>query len=286
MPVPQPYCEVVNDQAWKGLPADLDCGILRQCFEAGDGIDITNGVISWTGSLDPVTCEQVLTCLSEGNGIQIGVDGEISLLDGTNGDLLFHNGAGWLPLPIGLAGRVLTVVAGQPSWQPIPTVSFNITDGSTTEIVNQGDTITFASGRNMLETVTPTDTVTYSFFAGTVQGQILYWNQAGSVWVTLDPGTTGQVLTVNGSATAPEWQTPSSVLQDRRHELANPAIGTSVFALPNPPTVASARLEVYINGLLQSITASHYTYNAGTGEVTLTDLISEANTVLTFLYRS
>jgi len=39
---------------------------------------------------------------------------------------------------------------------------------------------------------------------GTATGQMLYWN--GSAWVTITPGTIGQVLTITGSG--PAWQNP------------------------------------------------------------------------------
>ena len=37
-------------------------------------------------------------------------------------------------------------------------------------------------------------------------GDVLYFN--GTAWIRLAKGTAGQVLTMNGGATAPEWATP------------------------------------------------------------------------------
>ena len=65
-------------------------------------------------------------------------------------------------VPAGTNGQVLTVVAGVPTWSAIPSSAFNITDGTTTETVNAGDTVTFTQGSGMTVTVAATDTVTIS----------------------------------------------------------------------------------------------------------------------------
>lgn len=36
------------------------------------------------------------------------------------GDIVFYNGALWVPVPAGTNGDVLTLVGGEPSWQPLP----------------------------------------------------------------------------------------------------------------------------------------------------------------------
>lgn len=46
-----------------------------------------------------------------------------------------------------------------------------------------------------------------SIISGTTMGDLLYWN--GSAWILLHPGTTGQVLAINGSS-IPGWQNSST----------------------------------------------------------------------------
>ncbi len=62
----------------------------------------------------------------------------------------------------GANGTVLTVVAGVPTWSAIPSSAFSITDGTTTETINAGDTMTFTQGSGMTVTVAATDTVNIS----------------------------------------------------------------------------------------------------------------------------
>ena len=65
-------------------------------------------------------------------------------------------------VPAGTNGQVLTVVAGVPTWSAIPSSAFSITDGTTTEIISAGDTVTFTQGNGLTVVVSATDTVTFS----------------------------------------------------------------------------------------------------------------------------
>ena len=84
----------------------------------------------------------------------------------TIGDVLYWNGAVWIPLPPGLDGEQLTThgVGLAPTWEP----------GSATPIV-----------------------------PGVVIGDVLYWD--GLTWQRLPPGVLGEQLTTQGAGLAPVW---------------------------------------------------------------------------------
>lgn len=96
-------------------------------------------------------------------------------------------------------------------------LSFNITDGTTTESVNvdSTNTITFATETNsqIQLAVSATDTLTFNLKDG-AQGDLMYYNTATGLWANLGIGTAGQVLQVvdNAGTLEPQWVTLSGVL--------------------------------------------------------------------------
>lgn len=84
----------------------------------------------------------------------------------------------------------------------------NLVDNSTiaiSAIVNADLSSSAAIADSKLATITTAGKVNVSALVATSQaaGDITYFN--GTSWTRLGLGTAGQTLTVNGSATAPEW---------------------------------------------------------------------------------
>lgn len=122
------------------------------------------------------------------------------------------------------AGEILQMVdLGAGVLQPqfvVPTslgVSFDITDGTTTETidVDNTNTITFSTevGSQIELAVSATDTLTFNLKNGT-QGDLMFFNNTSGLWENLGIGTVGQVLQVFDTAgiLSPSWQTPSTTL--------------------------------------------------------------------------
>ena len=57
-------------------------------------------------------------------------------------------------------GDVLTTVSGKAEWVPSVAAAFDITDGTTTETVNSGEVVTFASSDKVTAVISATNTVT------------------------------------------------------------------------------------------------------------------------------
>lgn len=101
-------------------------------------------------------------------------------------------------------GEVMTWSASAGRWIPAAIIGTNVL---TSAHIFVGD------GSNLAQDVAMTGdasidntgavSVTDLTITGQAAGDILYYN--GSNWVKLAIGTPGQVLTVNGGGTAPEW---------------------------------------------------------------------------------
>ncbi len=210
-----------------------------------------SGTTSITTSFSAIADNSIISNISGGSAAAIPnsfsniVD---HVVDNTQGDLLYRNASGWVALTPGTNGQVLQTqgASANPHWTNV-VLSFNTRTGAVTltssDVTtalgftplsgNQTITISgavsgsgttsistsFASiaGGTVLSNVTgsPAAPVANSVSSvldiiNNVQGDLLYRNAAG--WVTLAPGSNGQVLQTQGAAANPQWaNTVSSV---------------------------------------------------------------------------
>ncbi len=113
------------------------------------------------------------------------------------GDILYYDGTDYVRLAKGTSGHVLTQGASAPAWAADST---NV--GATSLGGVLGGTVGNASINN--------NSITGAHLAlsGQQSGDTMYYN--GTDWVRLAKGTAGQVLTMNGGATAPSWAADST----------------------------------------------------------------------------
>ena len=126
------------------------------------------------------------------------VDGtKIAMGSDAAGDILYYDGTDYVRLAKGTSGHVLTQGASAPAWAADST---NV--GATSLGGVLGGTVGNASINN--------NSITGAHLAlsGQQSGDTMYYN--GTDWVRLAKGTAGQVLTMNGGATAPSWAADST----------------------------------------------------------------------------
>lgn len=87
-------------------------------------------------------------------------------------------------LPPGTNGQVLTITGGTPVWAtPVTGSSFSITDGTTTQVISSGDTLTFAAGNGASVAVSAPDTLTVSARRSTDAGNAVVFGTDGGLYV-------------------------------------------------------------------------------------------------------
>lgn len=174
---------------------------------------------------------KILLPPSGGGGGATDLNGlsDVSLSGVAQGDGLFYNGTTWTNIGIGNIGEVLTVNAlgNFPEWQTPATPSLALSELTDTSISRGavGDILAF-NGTNWVnvgaggvgDILTSQDTFALPTWTAPVRelqqlddvipgtlvpGLMLYYN--GSDWVSVTPGTNGQVLTYNGVTNTPEW---------------------------------------------------------------------------------
>ncbi len=126
------------------------------------------------------------------------VDGtKIAMGSDAAGDILYYDGTDYVRLAKGTSGHVLTQGASAPAWAADST---NV--GATSLGGVLGGTVGNASINN--------NSITGAHLAlsGQQSGDTMYYD--GTDWVRLAKGTAGQVLTMNGGATAPSWAADST----------------------------------------------------------------------------
>jgi len=132
----------------------------------------------------------------------------------TTGDIIYGgtNGSG-TRLAKGTDGQVLTLASGIPSWTTPTNGSVTnvtgtapiISSGGTTPAISiSAATISAAGSMSAADKIKLDAQAT-----GTAPGQMQYWN--GTAWVTVAPGTTGQLLAINSSG-IPQWQSQLSII--------------------------------------------------------------------------
>jgi hypothetical protein len=114
--------------------------------------------------------------------------------------------------------------------------------------------------------------------AGLAQGDVLYYN--GTAWVRLGAGTSGQVLTTQGSGANPQWSTVSSdyVLLATTNQTSSVASVSfdgfsdtyntyQVFYSNLIPTASSASLRLRYRRSNADVTSGNYISFSGGGEI-------------------
>jgi hypothetical protein len=115
-------------------------------------------------------------------------------------------------------------------------------DGSETK-VQAGINVTVTGTGTTANPYIVNSTASGSLTPGTTTGDILYWN--GTTWILLHPGTTGQVLAINGS-NIPAWQNASA------SNLIAPT-ATTLAATDLQITTATLNGNVNANGLSSTV---------------------------------
>ncbi len=144
-----------------------------------------------------------------------------TIIDSTQGDVLYRSGTVWTALNPGTAGQVLTTggASANPSWTSVggtgtvTSIATNngITGGTITTsgtiglaTISTGNVLGNVSGISAVPTATtPTQVLDV---IGSTQGSVLY--RGASVWSALTPGTNGQFLQTRGAGSTPQWATP------------------------------------------------------------------------------
>lgn len=159
------------------------------------------------------------------NSINIHTDVDITGV--ATGAILYYDGANFVDLPAGSNGQVLTLAAGIPAWSGTVTGSFNITDGSNTETIENGNTLTVSTAAFIDAVVSATDTLTITIDPLPTTGgstvQILQFDDSGDTysWVnvttlqssfTITDGTTPQTINDGDTITITEDEGISAVV--------------------------------------------------------------------------
>ena len=176
----------------------------------------------------------------------------IAMGSDARGDVLYYDGTNYVRLGKGSAGQVLTQGANDPAWSN-PAVSQNDVgsypvggdvSGTVSNITIPANSITsamIAPGVIVAQDIA-TNAVngTHIAMGSDAAGDTLYYN--GTDYVRLPKGTAGQVLTMNGTASAPEWAADAT-------NVGNTAVGGDVtgtvsnITIPNN-AITSAMLGV------------------------------------------
>lgn len=162
---------------------------------------------------------------------QIDLATDVAIASEAQGDILIRGAAGWERLGYGTSGQFLKTqgVGANPTWDSLPgggdlLASNNLSDlaNAATARTNLGvdaagtdnsTNVTLAGSYDYLSlsgqeiTLGQIDLATDVVIASEAQGDILYRGAAG--WERLGFGTSGQVLTTNGTGANPSWETPS-----------------------------------------------------------------------------
>jgi hypothetical protein len=165
------------------------------------GTGLTGGPISGSGtiSLAAIASGNVLGNVSGISAAPVAITPSqiLDSIDNTQGDVLYRSASGWSALTPGTAGQVLTTngASANPSW----------TSSSLTAVANN-TILANISGGSALPTADTLTAILDSVFT-TNQGAIIF--RGSGSWQSLNPGTTGQVLTANGGSSDLSWLTPA-----------------------------------------------------------------------------
>lgn len=108
--------------------------------------------------------------------------GSILLSDASNEAVYF---------PPGVNGSVLSVVAGIPAYTTLSPASFLLTDGTTSQTITSGDTLTITAGNGMRAVVSATDILTLSSKLSTDANNSMSFGTDGGLYLNAPDFLTG-----------------------------------------------------------------------------------------------
>lgn len=115
------------------------------------------------------------------NRIRIGKQTELSA---TPGSIVITSGANEQQyLAPGANGTVLQVTAGVPTWNAAGGSSFTITDGTTSQVINAGDTLLVTPGNGIEVAVIATDSLTIAALLSTDAGNAVTFGSDTGLYV-------------------------------------------------------------------------------------------------------
>ncbi len=174
------------------VPADLP-------ISPGTGIGISSGVISNTGVTSITSASPMTTNTSATGAVTLNLTGLVPIANGgtntaatpTAGGIPYGTGSAYAFTGVGTSGQVLTSNgSGAPTWSTPSSSSGTVTNVTATSPVS----------------ITSTSSTTPNILLSGTAGGILYGTAGGTGSAFNAAGTSGQVLTSNGSS-APTWTT-------------------------------------------------------------------------------
>jgi hypothetical protein len=209
------------------------------------GTGLTGGPITSTGTvaLAAIPSGNVLANTSGSSAAPVPTT--VSLLLDTvfgsaRGDVLYRGASGWASLAPGTSGQVLTTAgaASDPSWQNAPTSGGSIANLNLLANISGAAAVPIG---NTLSAI-------FDAVLSSSRGSIIYRTNSG--WVALAPGAAGQVLTTNGGAADPTWNTNGGNLLN----LASPAAQDTISFNPSSGKFENVRpryhLGVFVPGVM------------------------------------
>ena len=230
---------------------------------------ISSGMVTWILAGDSGT--QTI-----GNGQSATVAGESGFITTTAGatrqvtitmdDNAPSAAAGTVAFPTSIGynkkGQITAVTAGT---QPV--TSFNISDGTTSETVENGDTITFAHNTGLEATISATDTVTYSL-------QLEDLPDMTQTWVNTD-----EFIVLDGTAQKRK-QSSEIPINLLGAPAANLDINTNkLINVTNPTDAQDAATKAYVDAAVTGLLEFKGGFDGSTGKVAgTTDFLDSRGT--------
>jgi hypothetical protein len=166
----------------------------------------------------------VIPTLTTGGVLLNNASGVISSSIGTSGQMLTTNGSGGISWAMPTTGTVTNVSGTSP---------ISVATGTTTAVISIAAATTSSAGSMSAADKAKLD----KYPEGTANGQMQYWN--GTAWVTVAPGTTGQLLAINSSG-IPQWQSQLSIITASTLAPTMTSEGVTFKGVVNPNNLYSA----------------------------------------------